>query len=329
MIASFQVHGHLCWPGQAGRFRRPRGFTLVELLVVIAIIAILIALLVPAVQRVREASNIAQCKNQLKQMGLAFHDHHETFKVLPSGGMSWMASAHRTVTPGGPADYKSQVWGWAYQILPYIAQGTLWSNPSDAVVAATPVPTYICPSFRGPIIRPYSYLGNETIMRAMADYTANGGAWGTWGDLTAASNSLDGAIVPSKSASGCVRKLTDITDGSANSLLIGEKFVNAAFAFDPVNNGCNDNEGYVDGWDNDTICFANGEKGPSGPAEIPKQIDRKAMTDACGLNFGSIHEQMMAVFCDGSVHAISFDISPTVWSRLCSINDGQPTGFED
>src|SRR2546423_12116562 len=96
-----------------------RGFTLIELLVVIAIIAILIVLLVPAVQKVREASNVAQCKNQLKQMGLAFQTHHDTFHVFPSGGAGWWEPS-RTYSGRVPADYNTQVWGWMYQILPYI-----------------------------------------------------------------------------------------------------------------------------------------------------------------------------------------------------------------
>src|SRR5437588_11487664 len=100
--------------------KRP-GFTLIELLVVIAIIAILIALLVPAVQKVREASNVATCKNQLKQMGLGFQSHIDVFKHLPSGGTSWTDS-DRVMVHGTPADYKSQSWGWMYQILPYIQQ---------------------------------------------------------------------------------------------------------------------------------------------------------------------------------------------------------------
>src|SRR5436305_10091230 len=102
------------------------GFTLIELLVVIAIIAVLIALLVPAVQKVREAANVAQCKNQLKQMGLAFQNHHDTFRVFPSGGTAWQASNTRTLVNGTPADYASQAWGWQYQILPYIDQRDLW-----------------------------------------------------------------------------------------------------------------------------------------------------------------------------------------------------------
>src|SRR6516162_10254822 len=121
--------------------RRRPGFTLVELLVVIAIIATLIALLVPAVQKVREAAAVAQCKNQLKQMGLAFQSHHDAFKVFPSGGTAWPANDKRTMVQNVPADYNSQAWGWLYQILPYIEQASLWGLPSgldnDIVIAQT------------------------------------------------------------------------------------------------------------------------------------------------------------------------------------------------
>src|ERR1700746_81596 len=80
--------------------RATRGFTLIELLVVIAIIAILIALLVPAVQKVREASNTTTCRNQLKQIGLAWLAHHDTFKVFPSGGTDWANSDRVTLKSG-------------------------------------------------------------------------------------------------------------------------------------------------------------------------------------------------------------------------------------
>lgn len=305
--------------------RTRRGFTLIELLVVIAIIAILIALLVPAVQKVREAANVTQCRNQLKQMGLAFQNHHDTFKAYPSGGTYWSDTA-RVMTNGSPGDFKNQSWGWAYQILPYIEQDNLWRNPTDTTVASTPVPTYICPSLRGPKIWAYSQAGG-TGNRAMMDYSGNGGTYGTWGGLTVASgNSMDGPIVPSKSGSGVTRNMNHITDGTSNTMLVGEKFISGPSSL--IGPTCNDDQGFVDGWDNDAICFAYGGNGSGGPVAPPLRIDLR-IDSACGLAFGSIHTNMLAVFCDGSVHQVRLDIDTVVWQRLCSINDGQPTGFSE
>src|SRR5437773_3843562 len=108
---------------------RRRGFTLIELLVVIAIIAILIALLVPAVQKVREAAARTRCINNLKQMGLAFHGYHDVYKAFPSGGLTWVGNS-RTFEGNVPAGHDAQVWGWGFQILPYIEQMPIWSIPA-------------------------------------------------------------------------------------------------------------------------------------------------------------------------------------------------------
>jgi hypothetical protein len=97
---------------------------------------------------------------------------------------------------------------------------------------------------------------------------------------------------------------------------------------------CNDDKGYVDGWGNDTICYASISTGRDNDADdpvtlqLPKQISVKDNA-TCGFLFGSIHQTLLVVFCDGSVHAVNFDVGPAIWARLCSINDGLPTGFED
>jgi prepilin-type N-terminal cleavage/methylation domain-containing protein/prepilin-type processing-associated H-X9-DG protein len=105
------------------------GFTLIELLVVIAIIGVLIALLLPAVQKVREAANRIKCANNLKQIGLAIHNFHDTYGVFPNqGGQSWTGIAYDS--SGSPLSPKYQTAGWLYQILPFIEQGNLY-NTSD------------------------------------------------------------------------------------------------------------------------------------------------------------------------------------------------------
>src|SRR5690242_18409839 len=97
-----------------------RAFTLVELLVVIAIIGVLVALLLPAIQSAREAARRTQCKNQLKQIALAIHNHVNTFGVFPTGGAKIYPNIEDYVAGGIPLGPIKQGLGWGYQILPYL-----------------------------------------------------------------------------------------------------------------------------------------------------------------------------------------------------------------
>jgi prepilin-type N-terminal cleavage/methylation domain-containing protein/prepilin-type processing-associated H-X9-DG protein len=152
-----------------------RGFTLIELLVVIAIIAILIGLLLPAVQKVREAAARAKCQNNMKQIGLAYHSYHDTYKKFPVAVM-YQLGVNTTGTDTfnfGP--------NWAVLILPHIEQGGLYATISDSVdrymttsgeqgwrsVRSAKVPIYLCPSdtggdtpYDGPVVGPGWARGN-------------------------------------------------------------------------------------------------------------------------------------------------------------------------
>jgi len=126
------------------------GFTLVELLVVIAIIATLIGLLLPAVQSAREAARRTQCKNKLRQVGLAILNLENSSKVFPTGGIEpwpqieWYSSGAK---PFGP---EKQGLSWAFQILPYLEEGAVGGLTQTSQIAGSPISIYFCPSRRAP-----------------------------------------------------------------------------------------------------------------------------------------------------------------------------------
>lgn len=157
-----------------------RGFTLVELLVVIAIIGILVALLLPAIQAAREAARRTQCKNQLKQIGLAMHNHVDSRRVFPTGGAVIYpkiedyvigSAVGGFVTNGKPLGPDKQGLGWAYQILPYLEEGSLQGLVTQDQLQAAVVPLYVCPSRRS-ASQAQSNAGAEGKLVVLIDYAA-------------------------------------------------------------------------------------------------------------------------------------------------------------
>lgn len=296
----------------------PRGgFTLIELLVVIAIIAVLIGLLLPAVQKVRETANVLQCTNNLKQMALACHAHDAQYKRLPDGGEYWNPTAYpRSMVSGSPAVAPNQNWGWAYQILPFIEQDNVWKLSDSQAVRQAVIKLYFCPSRRLPSQVFDSRYGNSGMM----DYAGNGANDRTVSEETAGScgNGKDGAIArrPNgrETRSGSVRLEANFRDGTAHTLLLSEKHMNLAALGTAQPD---DDQGYVSGWDWDTIRWT---------FERP-QRDKMGPNERC--SFGSSHiAGVNAAFADGSVRMVRFEVqsgtpqNPGIWQRLGSRNDG-------
>ncbi len=191
------------------RSHRRVGFTLIELLVVIAIIGILIALLLPAVQQAREAARRTQCKNNLKQIGLAMHNYHDIFNVIPPGDLS-----------GGYTRTSAFV-----SILPQIDQAGMFSqynfnrphtDASNMQVVSQRIPAYLCPS--AVIRRSVPTPGCDINNRAPGTYAGSSGSGDPWGTRTTG-NANNGLIV--NLHSGPVR-FGDVTDGLSSTLLVGE-----------------------------------------------------------------------------------------------------------
>jgi prepilin-type N-terminal cleavage/methylation domain-containing protein/prepilin-type processing-associated H-X9-DG protein len=193
-------------------------FTLVELLVVIAIIAILIGLLLPAVQKVREAASRAKCQNNLKQIGLALHNHHDTRGSFPAGYL-WTP-----VTPDDP-EQTAPGWGWAAQLLPYIEQDNLYKqinlslpveHPGHVAVRTQGLSLYTCPSDPKTGLFTVSSASNAPLADAATNsYAACYGAGGEIGEEPGTGNGL--FFRNSRVRFG------DVTDGSSNTIAIGER----------------------------------------------------------------------------------------------------------
>lgn len=304
--------------------QRSRGFTLVELLVVIAIIGILVSLLLPAVQAAREAARRTQCKNHLKQIGLAVQNHVDALKVLPTGGSTPWAGVWTTPS-GVPTDATtvnnptSPNWGpggngqgtsWAFQILPYSEKGNLYDQLGNSQYTA--IPEYFCPSRRSPGV------SGAQGSRALMDYASatpadSPGSWdqfwygNIWGVPTQAR--YRGVIVRTQT-SGPI-DLGAVIDGTSNTLMIAEKWLNRN---NYATGDWHDDQGWMDGWDPDVVRYT-GFQPIKDRAGSPYGWD--------GYMFGSAHgTSMHALYADGSVRGLPYSVDLTLFNRLGDRMDG-------
>jgi prepilin-type N-terminal cleavage/methylation domain-containing protein/prepilin-type processing-associated H-X9-DG protein len=293
------------------------GFTLIELLVVIAIIGILIALLLPAVQKVREAANRMSCSNNLKQIALALHNYHETSGSFP---------------PGAVPDYAP----WTVYILPYLEQDNLYRqydfakpnyDDANAFVRTSLVKTYICPSDASGSfepIKPESGYGLDVYYMPGSYRAVAGKSLGTtneWFDSQTGSESngpkdLRGVLHVAYVNGLTPERFSTITDGTSNTLMVGEYATRThlhrrtfwAYSWNQYtkSSGLPQARTLFNDYD---ACVAT--PGPGGE-------------NACKRGWGSFHGGTLNfALCDGSVRGISVSIDLNTFSALATIAGGE------
>ena len=325
--------------------KRP-AFTLIELLVVIAIIAILIALLLPAVQQAREAARRTQCRNNLKQIGLAFYNYHEAFNRFPMGGR---------FGPGGcPLCYGIN---WRIPLLPYMDGAPLFNklnfsggsfssfsgfplSGGNEVLANVALPFYLCPSSSNDPFIDTPDTANSAPRSMMAHYVGIAGAADDPAGRTTVCKSVNHGIVCNNGvlAPNQAFGLRDITDGSSNTIMVGEQSGRIGTAVVAAN--------YVGSWGG-----VGGDAGGSSMQTVPNlasganyfmtglttvrwEINAKSTvagsSDLCyrtntvlnSFHAGGIH----SLFGDGSVRFISDNVNMAMFKIACSKDDNLPLG---
>jgi prepilin-type N-terminal cleavage/methylation domain-containing protein len=281
-------------------------FTFIELVVVIAIIAILVALLLPAVQKVRDASARSQCSNNLKQIGQGFHYHHQIQGYFPHAGQKW--DCPRTEANGLPASGVSQDWGWAYQILPYIEQENAW-KASAANARKALVPIYFCPARREPM---------QVQGQGMIDYAGISGST-TYYAANPPAPRQNGIVVQVRYGDtgepyNDPVRTRDVTDGLANTLMVADKRLNVGLLGQAQ---LDDSDGYWSGFAQEVIRYAG-----SAPLPDPNTRNPEVFGD---FRAGSSHTGLFqGVLADGSIRTFTYDIELVgVFQPLCQRNDGK------
>jgi prepilin-type N-terminal cleavage/methylation domain-containing protein/prepilin-type processing-associated H-X9-DG protein len=310
---------------------RRTAFTLIELLVVIAIIAILIGLLLPAVQKIREAANRMKCSNNLKQIGLGLHNYHDTMGSFPSGHVELKDAS-------GNFQYYSS---WAIDLLPFIEQDNLFKtynnnipnqDPGNAVFVNTPVKTYMCPSdirATGQSSLPETIApnggGNPGYKYSASSYkcmtgigdtaTTNtfGGFWNEVQTALAAHPSGKGAFHGDGYSGQSPETLASITDGTSNTILVGERHTRTHFSRGPF-------------WADSFNLYS---KGASWPYSVTMIADydacaKQVNANYCKYGWGSLHTGgINFLFGDGHVRNISPTIDMNTFMALSTVAGGE------
>ena len=317
-----EFHRGLLRPAQS---RPAFGFTLVELLVVIAIIGILVSLLLPAVQSARESARTIACRNNLKQVSIAWLLHESAHGHLPASGWSqrWTGDADQGFGRGQPG-------GWEYSILPYIEEPALHQLGANLAGEAKrlkatermekPVAVYHCPTRRATRLRPvggFWFNANDIQFNGKIDYAANGGTvfflvsqgprtleeaeHFAWPETTKAT----GLIHPQSAI-----ELQEVADGTSQTIMIGEKYLNPDYYEHSRDHG--DDEGAFTGFNADSVRWTV-------PDRIPQRDTQGKMLP---FRFGSTHSVgWHAAFCDGSIRPIAYATGMNVVMALTTRAD--------
>jgi prepilin-type N-terminal cleavage/methylation domain-containing protein/prepilin-type processing-associated H-X9-DG protein len=296
-----------------------RGFTLIELLVVIAIIGALLGLLLPAVQKIREAASRMRCSNNLHQIGLALHNYHDTLGALPPG------YADRNTNPVLDATFDvGPGWGWAAYLLPFVEQEPLYQqiNFSQTVganpICTTPLTIYLCPSDQ-PVETFTAYNTNAVVAQ---------------GSYVGCAGTLETSPYPGNNTGVFLRnsrtRFAAITDGLSSTILVGERSSNHSLStwtgavpggLVPalMAPGPPPNDPFGQAETAQALVLAHGNRTHVPSADMPAW-------DAD--TFYSRHSPRGAnfLFGDGSVHFLSSSINGLTFEYLCNKADGNPTG---
>ncbi len=277
------------------RHRTRNGFTLIELLVVIAIVAVLIALLLPAVQQAREAANRVNCKNNLKQIGLALQNYHDTAKSFPPGYVSNINGSGIDTGPG---------WGWAAQILPRMEQGPLHKlirfdqpleSPVNSAARLTVVKSFLCPSDTAP----QTWTAQS--------YNASGVPTGSICDV-ASSNYIGvfGVTEPGVGGEGIFFRnsrvaMEHVKDGTSQTIMVGERAVSLGPGtwIGAVTN--------AEVFPYNSSNMVLGHTHESNGLTFPSEINNFSSSHRGGVNF---------LFVDGHVQLLAGSINQTVYEAL-------------